>query len=103
MKASTTKIQAGGRKSVIVYGPQGCGKTRRGEELRKLFMLDRIVELDERPAERQRADTTGTLYLTNMTPEEMKEKKIITDEDRRVISFGEAMAQLADAQKRAEQ
>ncbi len=30
--------------SVIVYGPQACGKTRNAERLRKGFGMDRVID-----------------------------------------------------------
>ncbi|HEX2652321.1 MAG TPA: hypothetical protein VHN11_01555 [Xanthobacteraceae bacterium] len=50
-------------KCVFVYGPQGSGKSRHGEALRKHFGLPRIVDgwspTDELPR-------TGALVLTNV-------------------------------------
>lgn len=31
-------------RSVIVYGPQACGKTRNAERLRKGFGMDRVID-----------------------------------------------------------
>lgn len=33
--------------SIIVYGPQGSGKSRHAEALRKHFKLSRVIEADE--------------------------------------------------------
>lgn len=32
--------------SVVIYGPQGSGKTRHGEALRLHFHMDRVVEFE---------------------------------------------------------
>lgn len=93
-------IRDAGQKPVIVYGPQGCGKTLRAEEMRQHFMLDRVVELDEVPKADRHNYSLGTLYLTSLTREEMVKQGLIDEDARRVLSFGEVMAQLADAAAR---
>lgn len=48
--------------SIIVYGPQGCGKSLNGEALCRHFKCDRVVEAEEFP------DTWGgSLYAPNNT------------------------------------
>lgn len=54
-------------KSVIVYGPQRCGKTRAAQRIAKHFGLSRIVDDWDG---RERPQLTGTLYLTNQVPPE---------------------------------
>ena len=49
---------------VIVYGPQGAGKTSRGEEMRRQYGCSRIVD-DWNPGQRLRR---GDLALTNASP-----------------------------------
>ena len=34
-------------RSVVIYGPQGCGKTRNAETLRTAYRLDRVIEADD--------------------------------------------------------
>jgi MoxR-like ATPase len=55
-------------KSVIVYGPQGCGKTRNADALKKHFALKQVVEEFEclRKSEIAPEDT---LYLSNCHPD----------------------------------
>ena len=48
--------------SIVIHGPQGCGKTRNAEALRLHYGLNRIVEADERP--QQMLPATGALVLT---------------------------------------
>ena len=48
--------------SIVIHGPQGCGKTRNAEALRVHYGLDRIIEADERP--HQMLPATGALVLT---------------------------------------
>lgn len=48
--------------SVIVYGPQACGKTRNAERLRKGFGLDRVIDDWDGRSE---APERGALVLTN--------------------------------------
>lgn len=53
--------------SLIVYGPQRCGKTRNAEKLCQHFGLTRVIELDEV----QRgfvAPPEGALLLTYKDP-----------------------------------
>lgn len=53
---------------VIIYGPQGCGKTLNGEELRKAFGCTEVLELDDcKPYQGRNAWAlkNGTLYLTS--------------------------------------
>ena len=52
-------------KTVIVYGPQGCGKTLNAEKLRKYFGCTHVVELDE---QRRRQLHDGALHLTHEDP-----------------------------------
>lgn len=56
--------------SVIVYGPQGCGKTRNAERIKKILGLKRIV--DGWPeGEEKRLESTDVLYLTNLDAEQI--------------------------------
>lgn len=50
------------RKTVIVYGPQGCGKTRNADKLRRAFGLDSVIT-DAKPGDNPPG--TGALVLTN--------------------------------------
>ena len=52
-------------KTVIVYGPQGCGKTLNAERLRKYFGCTLVVEMDE---QRRRQLHDGALHLTCEDP-----------------------------------
>lgn len=53
------------RKTVIVYGPQGCGKTRNSEKMRRAFGLDTVID-DWQPGSngQPRIPKTGALVLT---------------------------------------
>jgi hypothetical protein len=75
-------------KSVIVYGPQGCGKTRWAERIAKHFGLTRIVDgwgcsvfLPH-----------GTLYLTNN-----EEDVRLWNSEENYMSFAEVAQQINDA------
>ena len=68
-------------KSIVVHGPQGCGKTRNGQRLAKHFGLDRVVEGDDN-RENPNALTTGALILTCIKP---------GPEVRRQLPFAQAM------------
>ncbi|HZR35692.1 MAG TPA: hypothetical protein VFA75_09980 [Nevskia sp.] len=71
-------------RTVIIHGPQGCGKTRNAEALRRHFKLERVIEdwWDGR-----RIPAFGALVLTNNSPEPKWGKY-------RVIAFSEAMGAL---------
>lgn len=73
----------GGNKSVIVYGPQGCGKSTHAEALARHFGLSVIHDDDYIDQRKYRA--AGTLYLTCVKPE------WVPDEARRCFSFDDAM------------
>lgn len=69
-----------GTKSWIVYGPQGCGKTRNAKVLANALKLNIICD-DWRPD--QRASITDHLILTQDRPQE--------DTCLRVMSYDDAM------------
>lgn len=48
--------------TVIVYGPQGCGKSLNAEKLRKGFGLDRVIDDWDG---RERLPRHGALVLTH--------------------------------------
>ena len=51
-------------RTVVVYGPHACGKTRNAEALRKGFGLDRVI--DDWNG-RDQVPMRGALVLTNCT------------------------------------
>ena len=89
--------------SMIVHGPQGCGKTRNGELLRRHFKLSRIVDcglgcdlasaytLLSTAHKREVFKGGNTLYLTSEPP------PAHLDGARRIVSFDEAMRQIRPA------
>jgi len=90
--------------NVIVYGPQGCGKSKNADRLAAYFGCKKIVELDDyrelgqsdarRPLyteTRESLEKVDTLFLTN--------SDLLLDDlqligDARVIGFGNAMNML---------
>lgn len=74
-------VAKGVMKSVIVYGPPACGKTRNAQALLNGFGLDRL----EDDWEGQHYQSIGVLYLTNHVPARFSSY-------RRVFSFKEALA-----------
>lgn len=70
------------KQSLIIHGPQGCGKTRNAKALAKHFGLSNVVELDG-PMHGS-IQFNNTLYLTN---QEVRGNKI------RSIAFDDAMRQ----------
>lgn len=57
--------------SIVVHGPQGCGKTRNAERIKQYFGLDRIVDEGHLPytlAKGPKLEPDGVLYLTCEPP-----------------------------------
>jgi hypothetical protein len=75
--------------SLIVYGPQGCGKTRNAEALREGYGLDRVIE-DWDP-NRHPYTAQGILYLCVERPRWARES------NQRCLDFLSAMAGLPEA------
>lgn len=85
--------------SIIIYGPQACGKTRNAEKLRSHFKMDEVADTDatcgadpypisaKQVAEFKRGKI---LFLTNIDPR----GNACNLHSRRVISFSEAMEQI---------
>ncbi|MDP3228486.1 MAG: hypothetical protein Q8N13_10995 [Acidovorax sp.] len=65
--------------SVIVHGPQGCGKTLHGDRLARHFGLRAVVEADDLTHDLPKA---GALILTQQRP---------GPEVRRQLTFAQAM------------
>lgn len=93
--------------NVIVYGPQGCGKTRNAERLARFFGCTQVVDIDKLGDLKAAGKVDGiglflkidddprkqdlqfkTLYLTH--PERLFDDMRVIG-DARVISFDEAM------------
>lgn len=78
--------------SFIVYGPQGCGKTRNAEALRKFFKANSVyddagdiyAEAESDPEWKGK----NILYLTNIAPPDHL-REIAS---RRIIDFDSAMS-----------
>jgi energy-coupling factor transporter ATP-binding protein EcfA2 len=53
--------------AVIIYGPQGCGKTRHADALARLYEKTEVVECDDLPMDFWTAGEFGehSLVLTN--------------------------------------
>ena len=72
--------------SVVVYGPQGCGKTRNARCIARALNLPRII--DDWSLDSGRAwPRTGALLLTNTPPPDWFRY--------RVVSYHDAMKQVA--------
>ncbi|WP_018991266.1 P-loop NTPase family protein [Aromatoleum toluclasticum] len=80
--------------SIIIHGPQGCGKSRNAEALRRHFKMERVVDDAEcaypRTTDLPRFEAGRTLYLTNQEPPEHLRSA------RRVVSYEAAIAQIRD-------
>lgn len=68
-------------RSVILFGPQGCGKTLLSNDLRRHFDLQRVMDAVDVSMHIYDRHPTGTLFLTNARP------AWTHDDDRRVVSF----------------
>lgn len=77
--------------SVVVFGPQGCGKTRHAEHIARKLGLHRIVEVDQGPYPLD-WDGDGVLYLTNRSEEAARRifppEAILVHFDQVAISVG---------------
>ncbi|PPE75444.1 hypothetical protein C3942_00685 [Solimonas fluminis] len=78
-------------RSIIVFGPPGCGKTRDRKRIAKHYRLTRIRDNWD-PT--QVFTSVDTLHLTNAPPPG-------DGRDRRVISYQDAMFQVEAGEARA--
>ena len=77
------------RPNVMVYGPQGSGKSRHAQALMELFGLDQFEELELMSDEELiRIPPAGALILTNLKPHQVG-----TDWEK--VSIEDALARLA--------
>lgn len=88
-------------KSVIVYGPQGCGKGKHAARIAKHFGLARVVEEwdgTRAPYSRHIVEPMGVLYLTSLPEAEIcKALNVEPGTTRRVLSFADIAQQINDA------
>ena len=71
------------KNSVVVYGPQGSGKTLHAEALRKHFQLQTVIEADA-PHQVRKTPATGALVLTIFAPEDTRRALHIDEALRRL-------------------
>ncbi len=81
--------------SIIIYGPQGCGKTRHAEILRKHYNMAEVVDDGSDPypmSPKQQAEFKNgkVLFLTDVNAE----IRGYSTHNRRVISYQEAMKEV---------
>lgn len=81
---STAATEPSRTSSVVIYGPQGCGKTMHAEALREHFELDQVV--DEWDGQ-SRFPHTGALVLTHNPNPDIKPGV-------RTLHFGAAMREM---------
>lgn len=77
--------------SVIVYGPQGCGKTKNAEALRTLFKCDRVIDDGKNPYPKsnkqdEKFKAGNDLFLTCEEPPAR-----CLGAERRIMSYENAM------------
>lgn len=72
-------------RTVVVYGPQGCGKTQNAERLRTCFGLDYVIDNWEGG---ELVPLHGALVLTSLTESDLAE--VVSASVRRA-DFGSAM------------
>lgn len=77
-------------RAVLVYGPQGCGKTTNAERLRRHFGCATVQDDGLHLHGPQRKIVDGALHLTTERPANEVP-------DVRVLSFAEAMAEVERA------
>lgn len=80
--------------SIIIHGPQGCGKSRHAEALARHFGCGHIVDQAADPyprtdMQRVRFKLGNTLFLTHKAP-----PYPVDDSDRRILHFDKALAAL---------
>lgn len=78
--------------SIIVYGPQGCGKTKHAEALRAHFNCDAVIDDAQWPtrtSELTRFKSGNSLWLVS---DDQVPAKLGT-ENRRIYSFEDAAAE----------
>lgn len=77
--------------SIVITGPQGCGKSRNAHRLSHAFGLKRVIDegAELRP---RRIPQTGALVLTTRSEQELREAGL--PPGVRVIPFAEAMLEL---------
>lgn len=71
------------KKSIIVYGPQGSGKTRYAEALRKHFALATVLDCEDIHGV-QELPATGALILVTHVPERTRRALHIDEALRRL-------------------
>lgn len=69
--------------SILIYGPQGCGKSGVSNDLRRFFRMDCVV--DEVFPRDARLATKGAVFLTSASPEAFGKLEGVA-----VLSFKEA-------------
>lgn len=83
--------------SIVIFGPQGCGKRRHGELLRRHFGMRSVVEAEDiRSREGLYADLSDPMRAARLRN---RQAVILTDEEPppfttlhvRTLSFAEAM------------
>lgn len=80
--------------TIIVYGPQGCGKTTNAEALRKHFGCDEIID----DWESDRSAKEGSLHLTSRDfGAAAVYSRADWREDAQIISFRDAMYEIEDS------
>lgn len=77
-------------RAVLVYGPQGCGKTTNAERLRRHFGCTSVQDDGLYLDGPQHKIVDGALHLTSKQP-------VTEIPDVRVLSFAEAMAEIKRA------
>jgi len=76
-------------KSIVVYGPQGCGKSRHAKRIAAHFHLTKIVGEDDALLPGKKFIKSGTLYLTCLTKQEIDQ---VFPDLRRVVAFADLPA-----------
>lgn len=84
--------------SIIIYGPQACGKTRNAENFRKFYELDNVVDGAEWPTTKKDVaafKSTNDLWLVSDDRVNLHISGVVGN-DRRVIHFNDAIKEMAE-------
>lgn len=84
--------------SIIIYGPQACGKTRNAENFRRFYKLDNVVDGAEWPTTKKDVaafKSTNDLWLVSDDRVNLHISGVVGN-DRRVIHFNDAIEEMAE-------
>ncbi len=84
-------------KSIVLYGPQGSGKTRYGKKIARQHGLQQVMDLDDVQLNGDRLQRTGYLYLCNSYGYGQRAAKLLGTQ---MLDIGPALASIGVQGKR---